>query len=416
MIVCKQSRVWNYICIGLFAGMLLTACSTISPVTLSPEEQNLELETTTVLPLRGDPKFSENQLSSEARLWHKRLWVAITRSKSNATAMAQSGDTFNYARGLNVHITTLLTALRATGDLKLLDEIDGLMQLARAELKDYNKDGYLNFRYLNKDSPKWYGDDYQRMDEMHAHGMIAAVAYAYRANADLDSRYRERANFWTNYLANHFEAKWRKRNKVPTGYPFLNRPFTPTYANFTRYHLYMYKLTGKESYYNEALRLASLLQKEMVNVTAAGSPAYVWDRAMTVTGAKPLGCQPLKYVHLYLNAVVDLHLEGIGFFAQKTTMQKFANTIRTFVMDDGAKSFARDNCGGVNRGGLTSYASYNRAGPSFYIRSQLTLAAWDSSGKITNVAQQVYRSQESNLENPSRIFIPAAMVLALSTR
>jgi hypothetical protein len=416
----KKPLLSNYLWIVLLTGLLLAGCSTVTPDVPVADTLDAELETTAVASLRGKPNFSEGQLPTNVRLWYKRLWVGIKRQGNYSSKMASTGNLEQLGRHLNFRITSQLTAFRATGDLRLLDEIDRVMQVARGQLKDYNRDGYVNWRQLNKNgNKKYYNNDYHNMNEMLTHGMVAAVAYAFHINRDLDSRYAERAKFWTNYLEKHFEAKWRKRNKVSSSsYNFLTWNYIHPYTQFIRYHYYMHKLTGKQGYLNEALKMASEVDKRM----AQSGSAFVWAQSMNSNNKLGTVCQPRRYAQITMQAAEDLALEGFAQFGKEATMRKYAATLSQFIMNDSAKSFATDVCGDKNRAGLKSapivgYAGRpgGRATPTQYAATPFTaLGRWDTTGKVVNIAGQVYRSTESNLDNPQRMFIPAAMVSILS--
>jgi hypothetical protein len=260
------------------------------------------------------------------------------------------------------------------------------------------------------------------MNEMLTHAMVASVAYAFYVNRDLDSRYAERAKFWTGYLKNHFEAKWRKRKKIPnSSYSFLTRNLSHPYTQFIRYHYYMNKLTGEQGYLNEALKMASAVDKHMRQVSTSKGTAFVWAHSMTSSTS---ACQPRRYAQITMQATEDLALEGFAQFGQEATMRKYAATLSQFIMNDGAKSFAADVCGDVNRAGLKSDpkvgytgSSGGRATPQQYAETPFTaLGRWDTTGKVVTVAGQVYQSTESNLDDPQRMFIPAAMVSILSKK
>ena len=151
-----------------------------------------------------------------------------------------------------------------------------MAELARAELKDYNRDGFLNWRYLHQESgaEQWYGDDKHVMDDMLAHTTVAAAAYVFRANCSLDTRYCEHARFWTGYLRNHFEAKWRKRNNVPTGPFFLDKNLAHPHLQWTRYTLYMHRLTGDTTYLQEARTRATEFAQPLHTASPPAGEAY----------------------------------------------------------------------------------------------------------------------------------------------
>ena len=119
--------------------VLLTSCAVPGARSQVVSRTSLPLEPVGTYSLRGNPNFNPDQLSSEMKLWHTRLWEGIEYANSddgrlNPEVRASSGDLFSMGRFLNVHITTLLHALRVTKDLALLDEVDRLMEMARLEL------------------------------------------------------------------------------------------------------------------------------------------------------------------------------------------------------------------------------------------------------------------------------------------
>jgi hypothetical protein len=381
------------------------------------------------LSLRGNPNFSESQLPAEARKWYRRLWAAIANpltmegdeGDERVNEIAGDGDLSRLGRVVNMYVTSLLTTFRVTGDLQLLDEVDRVMQLARGPLRDYNGDGYMSWRWLRDPSHPYYGTDEGSfdLDRQLTHGFVAHVAYAFHVNADLDPRYQERAAFWTDYLKNHFERRWRETNEVGSGFPFMVARMTHAYANWTRYHYYMHKLTAERGYLDEAERMAAVIGEQMVEVN--GGSAFVWDHFVTqephnegTQFAASFGCQPTTYARYTMHSMHDLANEGFSIF-DRTFMRKIAGTLRDHVMNNGAESFAHNVCRGEVMAGLATLEGSDHD-PGFYLGSTFTeLAAWDPSGRIIRIAEEVYRDREAQfLENPRRVFIPAATVFVLS--
>lgn len=361
--------------------------------------------------MRGDPNFSSSKLSSETKLWYDRLWAAINNSNQspNATDLAASNNVYDYARGLNTHITSLLHAFRATGDLRLLDEIDRLTEIMRSKLKDssiltvggtkYESDGYLNWIY-NRDN-EYKGTDVHEMDDMQAHAMISAVAYAFHVNKDLNSKYQERANFWTNYLKNHFEAKWRARKKKSTGFPFLEKKLTHAYAQWNRYHYYMHKLTGEKGYYDEAVRMAQVIKNGVKTVSTSVGQAAIWDHGMPHIGGSTHGPQPSNYARYTMQAMADLAFEGFNAYAETGFMEKVALTVAGNVLNK-APSAISDK---IDGSGSTSVSIYG-------ISPFTQMALWDKSGLIKTVSSQIYSNTESSSSSPRRIYMPNGFIMS----
>jgi hypothetical protein len=380
--------------------------------------------------LRANPNFSRNQLPAEVRVWYDRLMNALEHPKyhthpalatSDPMQWAASGDLFLIGRSLNTHVTTLITVFRITRDPQLLDEIDRLMQLARAELRDYDGDGYLNWRYLtiNNDPSNhpFIGGDFHEMDEILTHALVAAVAYVYQQNAS-NTRYAERAAFWTDYLKNHFEAKWRQRKNRPTGFPFITKELTHAYSQWIRYHYYMGKLMGESSYTAEARRMANNVAKHMVEVDSPAGPAFVWDhRISDVRRYSNMGCQMFVYLRYTMQAFQDLALEEFSVFADRSFMNKVANGFTSFVMDDDINSYAPTICGSSDRGGLLARATTRGTRSLFAGRPYHVVGPWDSTGKMLDATMRTYAVTEAfHMNSPRKTFLPAAMVFMLATQ
>jgi hypothetical protein len=355
------------------------------------------------------------------RLWYDRLWIGINNPRQviNLTELATSNDTFKYGRMLNAHVSSLLHVLQVTGDPALLEEVDRLTELMRAQLQDrsiltyngtsYQSDGYLNWQYFYDAGYK--GTDVHEMDEMLAHSFVAAFAYAFHVNRDLDPRYAERADFWTNYLKNHFEAKWRARKNKPTG-NFLEKDLAHPYTQWIRYHYYMHKLTGEQAYLTEATRRAQVFKGHMINVN--GGSSVVWDHRMTeVNGASSWGCQPFYYGRQTVMAAIDLTLQKFSTF-DDALVTKMAGTVRDQIIDNGSTDFAPDICGGTSLGGLKA-SGFSRETQTRWsdTAGYQETGAWDATGTIMNVSNQVHNNIEGDPANPRYILNVSGIVFSL---
>jgi hypothetical protein len=396
--------------LAFLVAVFLTSCTFpavgAQAVTLEP----LPLEPVPTFSLRGNPDFSSENLPREMRLWHSRFWNGIAYVNAageafNPETLASSGDLYRLGRHFNVYVTNLLTVLRVTGDLAILDEVDRLMQLAAAELRDYNADGFRNWRYLTRtrdpSNHPFIGDDFHVMDEILTHSMVAAVAYAFKANEDLDERYAERAAFWTDYLQNDFEAKWRRRNDVPRGFPFLSRDLMHPYVQWIRFHYYMYGLTGDASYYTEAERMARQVPLQVREVATPSGPAYVWNqRFLPEAEGDALSCQPFVYLRYTMQAFQDLALEGFSVF-DDAFMQRVATAMTELVVRDGYRTFAGDICGGRYQAGLRPTRSRSHQGTTFLFVNfpYATAGKWDPTGRLEELVRRAYEELELTAEN-----------------
>ncbi len=272
------------------------------------------------------------------------------------------------------------------------------MNIAKGKLKDTNGDGYKNWLYLtdtDSSSRPFLNTDKHVMDEMLTHSMVASVAYTFK-QAGFDSS----ARFWTDYLENHFEAKWRKHKDKPTGFPFVDHRLMHPTTNFIRYHLYMSKLTGESEYYDEAKRMTGIVKDTM----RSSDGGYVWSHER----GRRDGCQPMAYVKYTTQTLADLATSGSGLF-DSAFMKRVAYTIAHKVVKNTDGSYlAGDACGGGSRyGHLYYFVSYPYS----------ALARWDTSGRLELATQRAYDETERSNKSSPRIYnLPAIMVFTLGKR
>lgn len=368
-------------------------------------------------PMLVNSNFSAKNFPLEIKQWHDRLHNGLKNPKTKTyyRNLAKSNNTYNYGRQLNTYITSLLNVLRVTGDPVLMDEVDELAQIMRSNLDDksiidlknrvYSKDGFLNWQYRRDN--KFYGSDLHEMDEMLTHSLIAAIAYAYHINQNLKTDYKERADFWENYLENHFEKKWRIRKNKPENLPFLEKKLTHVYTQWIRYNYYMAKITGKNVYLDEAFRMSSIIRQHIFNETPINGGYIPWDHAMPLLGTPSHGPQPLQYARYTVQAAADLAMEGFSFFAEPGYMESLSFAVRHFVMlDETGRTFPyRIDGSGLGRETPLRFANSPWA----------MLSRWDPSGNIAIISKKVYELTESSLDIPENIHIPAGILFSLAS-
>ncbi len=381
-----------------------------------------------------NPSFDSASLSPEMKKWYDRLWQAIGKSRQEKLNNASSGDLYQYGRTMNVYITSLLTALRTTGDPKLLDEVYLFTEKMRKTLKDWSilsrggstfaKDGYLNWTFKRQGEGDIYkGTDLHVMEEFLTHANVAGFTYAFHLNQNVDTKYKEARDFWVDYLVNHFEAKWRKRKNISTG-PFLHYSLAHPYTQSIRYYYYMYKMTGTAWYLEEAERKAAVIDAHMLRVkTLTGTDGLIWDHRVTgdkyVSNKNYWGCQPQTYTDYTMQAAGDLAFEGLAPFS-RSFMARMANTLNDNQLFE-YPSWFKDVCGGVATAGLNPSQSSRPPFPKgtcgtcvvgkFTARPHSHAAAWGTSTETVAKSLDMYNIIESDKNSPSKIFIPVAMLL-----
>ncbi|MBX3144441.1 MAG: hypothetical protein KF813_11830 [Trueperaceae bacterium] len=360
--------------------------------------------------LRGDEDFDPDGLTEAARCWYEELWRVIhdPDQQRQVMSMVLSDDLYLYSRTVNTHISALLFAFRVTGDLEILDEVDRLAQNMRSLLKDSwrganglgsaGTDGYLNWVWRQSGDASLRGRDTHVTDEMRTHSLVAAVAYAFEANRGLSSPngidYAERADFWTSYLVDDFEAKWRERERVPwPRFPFLSRPHVHETVAFIRYHHYLYLLTGQEAYRREALRLTDVVLDNFRSVDTPQGAALVTPRSILSAGGSEDYLIPTTYARYVYSDAIDLYLEGVGAWADDRVVTGLTLALTQFVIDDGSGSFSRDIGGGEARGGIRASAErqWERMTRERFVSSSFALlSAWDPGTTLAAVSAGAY--------------------------
>ncbi len=410
--------------------LFLEACEAELLALANPEDRGGTLKPSGDYSLRGNPNFSLAALPPEARTWYEKLWVAIEHPINYEWAASQASrdDIYHYSRSLYTHMLSLLTVFRLTGDLALLDEVDHLTQIMRSKLadgwrgtrdrSDGTRDGFLNWvdRYRSTAS-HLYGKDLTEIDEARAHSILAMIAFTFEVNRDLPSPsgvdYSERADFWKGYLSKHFEPKWRARNGVARGFPFIlvDREGTHTSVSTIGYHWYMAKLTNNQQYVSEVVRQTDRFFREIRIVEVNGQQAYVWRRGLN-GGDNVDYLMPTIYVRYVMADAVNYHFEGISSWNDPEFMKRMANTLAQLIMDNGATDFARDVGSGVARAGYAAAPrEWTRISPPRYAISPFALIApWNTNGKVAQISTEVFEHVR-NGGHQYHVYIPAGMFL-----
>lgn len=336
---------------------------------------------------QADPTFTRDRLNSKARAAYGALWAAI--NKRSADGWAKSCDTYRIGRSLGDHIQHgLLIPLRATGDLKLLDEVVRLMNLVKGTLRRTWRVGTADTNHRRllweySSSTSYQGNDLHAMDGIKAHGLIASCAVAMHVNRHLASPaghdYGTESDFWTDYLVNDYEAIWRIRKKKPTGFPFNARPAFHAYNTNIKLHRSLGILTGDQAYTREAERMAAVVWGKQVKTASTPSgPAFVWSQGTTGDGADASQgfLNTFTYARYVFADAVEFALDGFDRWSVET-LPTFARTISEFILP----GYERDIGGGVSKAGLPASdpSEWSQGDKNKYeISGYMLLAPWDA--------------------------------------
>lgn len=353
-------------------------------------------------------------LTPEETLWRDRLLTAMDASSNLANDIMTGGDAYMVGRGGGDYVEALLMAFRATGDVRFLERVYQLTELARGSLKDAwldgTTDGYTSWQWLiDPTNATYYGKDINWLDESICSGNVALWTWVLHANRGLDPRYGVAADFWRNWLENHFLAKWYARaggalTAWNTPYAAFYKPDTePRSANWRLAH-YLFKVTGNSFYHDRETQIVTELSGAN-EINPAHPTAYRWTKE---TDPASVNWQPVNYANYYMRAVLEMNLEGMAFYSSDVNMKRFAAAFRDVVYANSlpGRTTMTNN---VNGDGSTTYALYAFNG----------FAAWDSTGFLANLAEQTvvgsgYASGGQSKAARNDLFLAGYALLALS--
>ncbi len=361
------------------AALLASSAALVVPATADP---TVAEPMPAARDVQVDPDFDPGHLSPLARTWYDRVVESIEASRETIETRAASDDLYLLGRFVGDYQAALVAALRATGDRRFLDRVYEVAEIARASLRDAwddgTTDGHLNWRMRTADAPPYHGNDRHQMDEAMVHGNVALWAAVLDANRDVDARFAEAADFWRDYLENHFLAKWRVRaggDRVASwdGPRGFYKRFVHPRINQLRAAHYLWRLTG-DGFYRERERSVSadVLGAIVENPTHPG--AVRWKHQVS---GKDEGWQKLNYAQYALRVMIELYEEQVDGF-DEWLMTRLATTVRDVVFAEADEHRMTARISGEGSTGLRVFAL------SAY-------AAWDPTGRILRIADATYK-------------------------
>ena len=409
--------------------------------------------------MTGDAAFTVEWLSVEERRWYDRTWRAIEAASDELLTDIERDNSYAYGRTVFQHHHALLLALRATGDLRFLDAVDVTAQGVRKQLRDSwcggvessifvneeygtvrERDDLLKFRF-RRGGGIHYCRDTSDLHEALAHGHLALLMYAYHVNRDNPSPsgidYGERADFWLDYLRNHFEPKWRERSGVAwPDMDFIGLKFCHTYTVFNLYYYFIGKRLESDADPDAAayLRHADVMTDAMfdqpylpgvnpggfVEVAGPSGDAVIYSfgaprRGSPNPNSTHLEACPTTYARYAVSAMLTLHLEGHARW-NEAIMTKLANGVTSFVLDrptieERDDTVAAGVSGSAPVAGMPPTTYRSRLGVNHYSHTSFpVLSIWDASGRIERLSLEVYAVREQDAEAPQFAHIPASML------
>ena len=398
------------------------------------------------LVLEADPGFRPPLLSRELRIWYDRLWSGISRVPDE---IASSGDLRDYGYSLQQHMALLAAALRATGDLRILDEMARLAELMSDALvtqwyvpsssswiePDDGTAGYRRFVLRRETGDQFAGKDTQVLSSVLAHGTIAHMAFVFDVNRDRPSPggydYGEVADFWTQYLKEDFEAIWRLRTEREwPSLPLWNHPVAHAWKSVMRWSYYMFRLTGEQPYLDSAQDFARSARGNTFATESPSGPALVWSHVLI---DPRYGLQPVAYARYEYAIEAELAMEGGLDGIDAEYMAKHARSLAHFVLDNGTADLAFDIGGMRPRTGVSLVSAeqvtiptkdpwtdsglrYRRESFDRYFMSYLApIGMFAERERIASISERAYLEKIGPQGDADAIAVPAAMLLLLNT-
>ena len=171
----------------------------------------------------------------------------------------------------------------------------------------------------------------------------------------------------------------------------MMRTGTHTYVSWMKWHYYMGRLTGDDSYSIQADKMAESWWGEVRSVNTAQGVAYVWPRGIIGEGSSADYLMPTVYASMVIADMVELHMEEYGRWASEREMRRFALTFTKLMADEGFP-IKRDVGGEHAQAGLRSegdaWSWMTRHG--FWLSGYPHLAAWDDTGAIDALIEDAY--------------------------
>lgn len=367
------------------------------------------------LPIEGDLSFDPLTLPTELSPWYTRMGSAMGSAFTQQIIWADTGDLWTYGTDLGDQVAGLVMALRATGDLgflnRIVDILDRMDEVAgdtgplryswscaglpdcQVDLCDAGSSTYLHWFYLQGDAG-YHCKDTHEIATLYAHGIVALAAYALHQNRILDeAAYGPPADYWTNYLVNHFLPRWavlggHVPDDVAGALTELYRRFTYPVASRLRISYYLWKITGEDVYRLQAESDAGLLLAHF-ELNPDIPSAYRWKSNVSGTDngwQKVIWGQGVTVVTMELAAEKFAAEGGSDPFYPVTEMERFMSTFRDYVFPKDGSPYNQ-----------MAYRVYGDELDLFNMYSLAGLARWDDTGFLLGLATDKFVADESGV-------------------
>lgn len=324
----------------------------------------------------ADLTFTPDTLPGGARAWYDRVAACLAGEVyPDAVGLARGGNGYAVARWVNIHVSALVLALRATGDPAYLAQIADIADAMRASTTKRGAFDVWTYRGPGGGEPE---QEPRQVDDTLTLGLLGRLCHVFELNRGVHARYAALADYWLDFTW-QWLAYWDQR---PGG---LTKDLTHCWVQ----HVAGLWLLGEAAGLDVHKNHARAMWTRFVNGLEPRADGYYWDHR--VIGGTPQGPQEIDYVSLLFGGLIDLYHESP--LVDDDMMRQFVGTVERMVRANG--SVAQYNSGGGD------------ATLDSYLISLLPFAGrW--SPRVAQQSAQLW--QERDAHRPRRVHIPAALL------
>lgn len=371
--------------------------------------------------------------------------------------LARTDNLYHLGRLLRERLQVMAMMLALTGDLRFLDGMVRVLDLADMDLA-------VGYRDHNTDVVTWpaspykiwvvrgsafpsdqRGTDLSTMNEVKWHATIAQITYALYLNRENTSpagyNYEAKYNYWISYLTDHFLPKWRGGDTTSWRAMYKGVRRDPYYSSHHRAvndewpivvnggeghssvsstHLayYMWKLTGEETAMDEFEWMTAAWLD--VDCKVINDTHRVYYHTSPAQGSSATYAQRSAYVNfnqmdMIVGRVLGMWPERIN----DTVLTQMANSFNdyfllpnfTSISSTSSKGTRGDIVGEVERSGMTSSPDTGRTMMQLIVNGYFPISRWAKT--YTNECLQHLESFSASgtTANPKVPFLNFAHIL-----
>lgn len=276
----------------------------------------------------ADPVYDPADETEDVATWYSRVNRAWDNGREAVIMdIANTEDVYSWRVPMDDLMAWALL-LHDVPDPAIVETIYEVTQAVRAQLADHNGDGYLDARCTHErfspDGAEPHAGVYMSVFSLHtiaSSGLYALALRVMHDNRAHDVRYAEAADFWADYLENHYWAAYKKRARggekdwtddwmwwitakgTTRDFAVLIDSLPHAFANTMMVWYVLADVTGDKAMFAEAQRMAGEL-RDLVK------PGGGWDHRIEGYAGKPQPCENFGYAAAWLTIGLVLRAGG----------------------------------------------------------------------------------------------------------